>query len=91
MLFRQEIAYYDKIAECQNRQLSLEETACQLHERRGGGSRIHRFPCLVTRCFPLLRQPSCIELLAHCPLMRAKDQRVLRPAAGLLQGQLAEL
>ncbi|CAJ1355180.1 unnamed protein product [Effrenium voratum] len=28
-----EIAYYDKIAECQNRQLSLEETACQLHER----------------------------------------------------------
>eukprot|EP00434_Breviolum_minutum_P026100 symbB.v1.2.023076.t1/scaffold2054.1/size90980/1 len=33
-----ELAYYDKLAECAQKQLGLEETACELHARRSTGA-----------------------------------------------------
>lgn len=31
---RQELAYFEKLTECQEKQLALEETACMLHDRQ---------------------------------------------------------
>jgi len=33
----QELAYYNKLTECSEKQLTLEETACELHARRKWG------------------------------------------------------